>query len=85
MRYLFRLAVGQWCAALFNGDWYRARVLKVEENRVQVQYIDWYYSRWLSIQRSTGIVSVGAILVGVMRFWKFDHYQMSEYKRPRTV
>lgn len=37
----FRLTVGQFCAALFNGDWYRARVLEVEESRVRVQYIDW--------------------------------------------
>ena len=38
---LSRLSEGQWCAALFNGDWYRARVLEVEESRVRVQYIDW--------------------------------------------
>ena len=36
-----RLVVGQVCAALFNGDWYRARVLEIGESRVRVQYIDW--------------------------------------------
>ncbi|CAF3310517.1 unnamed protein product [Rotaria socialis] len=40
------LIVGQFCAALFNGDWYRARILKIDENRVQVQYIDWVNIRW---------------------------------------
>lgn len=36
-----RPVIGQCCAALFNGDWYRARILEIEENRVRVQYIDW--------------------------------------------
>ncbi|CAF4042699.1 unnamed protein product [Rotaria magnacalcarata] len=40
------LIVGQFCAALFNGDWYRARILKIDENRVQVQYIDWGNIGW---------------------------------------
>jgi hypothetical protein len=39
--FLNRLVVGQACAALFNHDWYRARVLEIGENRVRVQYIDW--------------------------------------------
>ncbi|CAF1115310.1 unnamed protein product [Adineta steineri] len=43
---LNRLAVGQWCAALFNGDWYRARILEIDENRVYVQYIDWGNTGW---------------------------------------
>jgi hypothetical protein len=38
---LNRLTVGQACAALFNKDWYRARVLEMADNRVRVQYIDW--------------------------------------------
>jgi len=38
---LNRLIIGQACAALFNGDWYRARVLEIGENRVRVQYVDW--------------------------------------------
>lgn len=37
----YRLTVGEVCAARFNGDWYRARVLEIAENRVRVQYIDW--------------------------------------------
>lgn len=41
IRIKFRYTIGQYCAALFNGDWYRARVLETEENRVHVQYIDW--------------------------------------------
>jgi hypothetical protein len=36
-----RLVVGQMCAAVFNSDWYRARVLELGENRLLVQYIDW--------------------------------------------
>ncbi|CAF3844382.1 unnamed protein product [Adineta steineri] len=44
--YKSKLAVGQACAALFNGDWYRARVLETGENRVRVQYIDWGNSGW---------------------------------------
>jgi hypothetical protein len=36
-----RLIIGQCCAALFNGDWYRARILEIDENRVRVQYLDW--------------------------------------------
>jgi hypothetical protein len=39
--YKSKLVVGQACAALFNGDWYRARILEIGENRVRVQYIDW--------------------------------------------
>ncbi|CAF1144617.1 unnamed protein product [Adineta ricciae] len=44
--YKSKLSEGQWCAALFNGDWYRARVLEVEESRVRVQYIDWGNTGW---------------------------------------
>ncbi|UJR31523.1 hypothetical protein I4U23_019012 [Adineta vaga] len=44
--YKSKPVVGQWCAALFNGDWYRARVLETEENRVRVQYIDWGNTGW---------------------------------------
>ncbi|CAF3593445.1 unnamed protein product [Rotaria sordida] len=44
--YKSKLVVGQFCAALFNGDWYRARILEVDENRVHVQYIDWGNTGW---------------------------------------
>lgn len=37
----YRLSVGQICAALFNKDWYRARILEIGDNSVRVQYIDW--------------------------------------------
>ncbi|CAF2989656.1 unnamed protein product [Rotaria sp. Silwood2] len=48
--YESKLIVGEFCAAIFNGDWYRARILKINENHVQVQYVDfgkigWCYSR----------------------------------------
>jgi hypothetical protein len=61
MFFLFvRPVLGQFCAALFNGDWYRAHILEIEENRVRVQYIDWYdYLRlideiYFSIRGNTG-------------------------------
>jgi len=44
--YKNKLSVGQYCAALFGGDWYRARVVEIEEQRVLVQYIDWGNSNW---------------------------------------
>ncbi|CAF1264443.1 unnamed protein product [Rotaria sp. Silwood1] len=44
--YKSKLVVGQFCAALFNGDWYRARILEIDENRVHVQYIDWGNTGW---------------------------------------
>ncbi|CAF1274217.1 unnamed protein product [Rotaria sordida] len=44
--YKAKLTIGQICAALFNGDWYRARILEVGENRVRVQYIDWGNTGW---------------------------------------
>ena len=33
--------IGQICAALFQKEWYRARVLEIGENSARVQYIDW--------------------------------------------
>ncbi|CAF3813739.1 unnamed protein product [Rotaria magnacalcarata] len=44
--YKSKLVVGQCCAALFNGDWYRARILEIDENRVHVQYVDWGNTGW---------------------------------------
>ncbi|CAF1913913.1 unnamed protein product [Rotaria magnacalcarata] len=44
--YNAKLSIGQICAALFNADWYRARVLELDESRVRVQYIDWGNTGW---------------------------------------
>jgi hypothetical protein len=44
--YKSKPVLGQFCAALFNGDWYRAHILEIEENRVRVQYIDWGNTGW---------------------------------------
>ncbi|CAF4848163.1 unnamed protein product [Rotaria sp. Silwood1] len=44
--YNAKLAIGQVCAALFNSDWYRARILEISDSRVRVQYIDWGNTGW---------------------------------------
>ncbi|CAF1411195.1 unnamed protein product, partial [Adineta steineri] len=44
--YNSKLIVGQYCAALFEGYWYRARILEINKNLVQVQYIDMGNMAW---------------------------------------
>ncbi|UJR15160.1 hypothetical protein I4U23_002123 [Adineta vaga] len=44
--YRTKLIVGQICAAQFNSDWYRARVIEIDDTRVRVQYIDWGNTGW---------------------------------------
>ncbi|CAF0739596.1 unnamed protein product [Didymodactylos carnosus] len=44
--YKYKPTIGRPCAAKFKGDWYRGRVLAIEENRVEVYYVDWGNKQW---------------------------------------